>query len=183
MATADIPDWTQLIDLVESLSPGQDFPDWTVGVQAPIGSPISGPFVNVGEAIDVPVIVHTVNPSSGNWGYTPISGTPDFFISNVTPVVNDFCTFNWAGPAGTYSLQESVEQGPAEGIQTVSVDGTVVGHIDGYAGSLQWEIGSISGIVVSTAGNHTLEYQMLTKNALSSGYECRLKQISIQRTA
>jgi len=114
------------------------------------------------------------NADTGNFvGWVNVSDTAQ----------NDSITFDFACNAGTHQLDLYHLPFSNRGIYTIKIDGTTVGTVDGYASSLNPTFGTISGIAVATAGQHTLTIVMATKNVSSSGYMGMMEYIVFTQTA
>jgi len=96
---------------------------------------------------------------------------------------NDAITFDFACNAGTYQLDFYHLPFNNRGIYTIKIDGSTVGTVDGYAGSLIPVFGTITGISIASAGQHTLTIVMATKNASSSGYTGMMDHAVLTQTA
>ncbi len=96
---------------------------------------------------------------------------------------NDAITFDFACNAGTHRLELYHLPFSNRGIYTIKIDGTAVGTVDGYASSLNPTFGTISGISIASAGQHTLTVVKATKNASSSGYLAMMDRIVLTQTA
>ncbi len=96
---------------------------------------------------------------------------------------NDSMTFDFACNAGTYQLDLYHLPFSNRGIYTFKIDGTTVGTVDGYASSLNPAVGTVTGIVVAAAGQHTLTILMATKNPSSGGYTGMMERVLLTQTA
>ncbi|HSX06697.1 MAG TPA: hypothetical protein VLG92_03190 [Candidatus Saccharimonadia bacterium] len=95
---------------------------------------------------------------------------------------NDAITFDFACNAGTHRLEFFHLPFSNRGIYTIKIDGTTVGTVDGYASSLNPTYGTINGISIASAGQHTLTVVMATKNASSGGYLAMMDHIFLTQT-
>lgn len=100
-----------------------------------------------------------------------------------TGVQNALIAFDVLLAAGTYSLDLLHRQSTNRGIYTVTVDGTTVGTVDGYAASAVSTASRLTGIAVTGTGPHRVQLQMLTKNGSSSSYFGDISGLSLTRTA
>lgn len=86
--------------------------------------------------------------------------------------------------SGVWTLEIMLEKGSDRAIMTLSIDGTVVGTIDGYSSStVQNFLGTIANIGISRSGIHTLRLATPTKNASSTNYNIVLQHLRLRRTA
>lgn len=84
--------------------------------------------------------------------------------------------------AGTYGFNLVHHRNTSAGIMKIDIDGVEVGSIDLYSG-LTWNVTTeITGISISTAGQHTLRFRMDGKNGSSSGYNGYCVIAGIYRT-
>ena len=95
---------------------------------------------------------------------------------------NDAISFDFACGAGTYQLELRHLPYNNRGIYAVQIDGTPVGAIDGYAGSLGAGRSLLAGISLA-AGAHVITLLMASKNASSSGYIALVERLMLTRTA
>lgn len=125
--------------------------------------------------------------SVGTWNPTYLTNTDtNNFVgwANVSDSTqNDAISFDFACNAGTHQLDLYHLPFSNRGIYTVKIDGTTVGTVDGYASSLNPTFGTISGITIAAAGQHTLTIVMATKNASSSGYTGMMERVVLTQTA
>jgi len=91
-------------------------------------------------------------------------------------------TFRLALAAGTYMLRAAHTRGPDRGIYTFKMDGISVGTLDGYSGTVNDVLQSVTGIVV-TKPSSILTVSMESANASSSSYVGDLFDLSLTRTA
>ena len=97
---------------------------------------------------------------------------------------NDEIAWDVTIPAGTWTLEIITITAASKGILTVKIDDVSQGTIDIYSASTGWSsVKSIAGIVITTTGKKVLKFQMLTKNASSSGYGADLSAVRLTRTA
>lgn len=127
-----------------------------------------------------------VNVVQGTWATFEDASQPvhHIYLHNGTGTAqNDEITFPVALATGTYKFEIYYVKGNNCGILTLQIDGSSVGTIDMYNGSTSYDIsGSITGIVVATAGLKTVSLKIATKNASSSNYRMNLTACSLIRT-
>lgn len=86
--------------------------------------------------------------------------------------------------AGTWTIFVLGPKGTDRGIMSLQFDGSEVGTIDTYNGSLaRNQAMSATGISVATTGAKSFKVKMATKNASSSSYFGTIQHITLVRTA
>ena len=124
--------------------------------------------------------------STGTWAYQgsqpagPWGATATY---NSSHAQNDQLTWTRYLQAGTYTFFTRIVKNSDHGIATVKIDGSSVGTIDGYAGGSTYYAASITGIVLSTSGSHTIQIIIATKNGSASDYYWTWMDILMVRTA
>ena len=104
--------------------------------------------------------------------------------SSTGTVADDEIGWDVVLAAGTWTIEWLYVKGSNVGIFTVSLDGSSVGTVDGYAASTTYNSnGSITGVTVDSTGKKRLLFKMATKNASSSAYRGNLSAIRLLRTA
>lgn len=98
-----------------------------------------------------------------------------------TSTVNDAISWPFTSDAGTYSITLQHSKGNNRGIYTVKIDGSSVGTIDGYNAASTHNVSVLTGIAI-TAGVHTIEFVMATKNGSSGAYYGLIEGVSLTRT-
>jgi|GEM_PF-1769189 len=135
--------------------------------------------LNAGSSVQVATV--------GTWTPTYLTNTDTTnFVGwvNVSDgTQNDSITFDFACNAGTHTLEFFHLPFQSRGIYTLQIDGTTVGTIDGYTTGLVPTRSVLTGIVVSTSGQHTLTVLMATKNPSSSGYLGMIDRAILTQTA
>lgn len=96
---------------------------------------------------------------------------------------NDSISFDFVCNAGTHTLEFYHLPFQNRGIYTLRIDGSTIGTIDGYATGLVPTRSLLSGITISTTGQHTLTVLMATKNASSSAYMGMMDHAVLTQTA
>jgi hypothetical protein len=96
---------------------------------------------------------------------------------------NDSITFDFICNAGTHTLEFFHLPFMNRGIYTLQIDGTTIGTVDGFSNSLVPTRAVLTGIVVSTSGQHTFTILMATKNASSSAYMGMVERAVLTQTA
>lgn len=98
--------------------------------------------------------------------------------------INAYIEFPVLLSPGTWTITFLTTTDTDRGIYTVTLDGTSVGTVDGYAASNNHNVElSITGISVATGGRKLLRLTMATKNASSSAYYGYLSILVCKRTA
>ena len=85
--------------------------------------------------------------------------------------------------AGTYLFRLHHTKSTDRGIVSIVLNGSTVGTIDTYNGSLVDVATEVTGIVIGSTGTFKLELQMNSKNASSAAYYFLWKSASFVRTA
>ena len=96
---------------------------------------------------------------------------------------NDSITFDFTANAGTHTLEFFHLPFQNRGIYTLQIDGTTIGTVDGYAQSLNPTRIVLTGITITTTGQHTLTILMATKNASATGYLGMIDRAILTQTA
>ncbi|HSW78256.1 MAG TPA: hypothetical protein VLG36_05650 [Candidatus Chromulinivoraceae bacterium] len=96
---------------------------------------------------------------------------------------NDAITFDFACNAGTHTLEFFHLPFQNRGIYTLQIDGSTIGTVDGYASSLNPTRAVLTGISISTTGQHTLSIVMASKNASATGYMGMIDRAVLTQTA
>lgn len=122
----------------------------------------------------------------GTW--TPVQDSGSLgggAISSGTGAQNDQIGWDVILGAGTWKVDLVYNKGVGRGIYTVSLDGTTVGTVDGYAASTTANnISVISPVTVATTGKKRLLLKMATRNASNTtGWTATLQLVSLLRTA
>lgn len=123
----------------------------------------------------------------GTWTPTYLTNTDTSnFVGwvNVSDTTqNDAISFDFVCNAGTHTLEFFHLPFQNRGIYTLQIDGSTIGTVDGYASSLNPTRAVLTGIVVSTTGQHTLTILMATKNASASAYMGMMDRAVLTQTA
>lgn len=105
------------------------------------------------------------------------------YVINTGGVVNDAIAWKVLLDAGTWKLDVQFFRMTDRGIATVKMDAATWGTIDFYGASAANTVGNLTGFVVATPAVYTMDFQMLTKNASSTGYLYALQWITLLKTA
>ncbi|HSW90449.1 MAG TPA: hypothetical protein VLF64_00455 [Candidatus Saccharimonadales bacterium] len=123
----------------------------------------------------------------GTWNsiYLTNTDTANFvgWVNSSDTAQNNSITFDFACNAGTHTLEFFHLPFQNRGIYTLQIDGTTIGTVDGYSGGLVPTRSVLTGITVSTSGQHTFTILMATKNASSSGYQGMMDRAVFTQTA
>jgi lysophospholipase L1-like esterase len=84
---------------------------------------------------------------------------------------------------GLYRIALHHRKGSNRGIYSISVDGTVVGTIDGYAATSTDAIDMLTGVSLAGTRPHVIRFTMTGKNASSSNYVMSVSKLSLSRTS
>ena len=125
---------------------------------------------------------NTLADSSGIWTVTPSSGAIFGGTILSSGQQNEYAEWNISVVPGTYELTLLHTEANNRGIYTVSIDGTSVGTIDGYAVSVAGVFDRISSIAIATAGYVPIRFTMATRNASSSNYYASISGFTLTRT-
>lgn len=86
--------------------------------------------------------------------------------------------------AGTWTIEVMYTANTDHGIASVQLDTVEKGTIDTYNGSATYNnLGSVTGIAVSTSQKYRLKLKMATKHASSSSYRGEIVHVQLRRTA
>ena len=96
---------------------------------------------------------------------------------------NDEVAWDVVLAAGTWDVTLHHRKSTNVGIYTVTVDGSSIGTVDGYAAAAAAAATTISGVSVATTGKKRLKFKMATKNASSSDYVATIHKVTLRRTA
>lgn len=137
---------------------------------------------------DVDVFLDANSNSASQWGCTYSSSTGHIKWNNAaaSSANGDWIEFDVCLSPGTWKLSwlgVTAISGPK--VQ-VSIDGVNIGDLtDQYSGStVPAVITTISGILVTTAGRHTIRFTINGRNASNTtGYIMRLQGLGMRKTA
>jgi len=125
--------------------------------------------------------------SVGTWTPTYLTNTDTAnfvgWVNISDGTQNDAITFDFACNAGTHTLEFFHLPFQSRGIYTLQIDGSTIGTVDGYASSLNPTRAVLTGISISTTGQHTLSVVMASKNASASGYLGMIDRAVLTQTA
>lgn len=96
-----------------------------------------------------------------------------------TAAQNDEWSNGFYAPAGNYIIRYLCSKSSASGILYTSIDGILTDNFDMYNASTQLNVVHDITLAIDTDGYHVINGKLSTKNALSSGYVCRITSISI----
>jgi hypothetical protein len=119
-----------------------------------------------------------------NWNTANVDNSEIYVIDlESSGAQNDEIYWDLGISGGTWDLTMLHYKGPNRGIYTVSIDGSSIGTIDGYAaGTTRNQFDTITGASI-TAGKRRLKLKMATKNGSSSSYFGTMTAIQMRRTA
>lgn len=139
-----------------------------------------------GGARRVHVVPHQKATAHVEWNGLSTASTGALFglVSQSLGNLNNYREWNVYLDAGTYTLTLWHHRDVNRGVYTVSLGGTNVGTIDGYAASTVVNVETaITGIAVGTAGYLALRLTMASKNASSGAHYGVISLITLERTA
>ncbi len=123
----------------------------------------------------------------GTWNPTYLTNTDTAnfvgWVNASDGTQNDSISFDFVCNAGTHTLEFFHLPFQNRGIYTLQIDGSTIGTIDGYSASLIPTRAVLTGITVSTTGQHTFTVTMASKNASSSAYTGMLDRAVLTQTA
>jgi hypothetical protein len=120
--------------------------------------------------------------SSGVWTVTPSSSAIFGGTLLSSGLQNEYAEWNISVVPGTYELTLLHTEANNRGIYTVSIDGTDVGTIDGYAATVVGTFDRISSISISVAGQVPIRFTMATRNGSSANYYASISGFTLTRT-
>jgi hypothetical protein len=89
------------------------------------------------------------------------------------PAGDETSYLEWKVPigAGTWDLAVTYVTSPDAGIMTFSLDGALIGTVDGYEAASSYNVENVfHNVPVATSGIHTLRVETATKNAASTNF-------------
>lgn len=127
--------------------------------------------------------------TAGTWAVTQSTGEGSSYpeggsnLQNSSAALNDAISYKIELPAGTYDFKFFLRKASNAGKLTFKVDGAArFSDFDLYAASPAFLELLDTSEAISTAGPHTIQLVMTSKNASSSGYGLGLFNIGIRRT-
>lgn len=113
-------------------------------------------------------------PNAGNWLYNARSNDNTKALDDEVALQSFFIA-----EAGDYTLHMTIATDSSHGIIHVLINGVDVAQIDGYSGSIIYNVLNEVSVGALTVGNKVLRLQMHTKNGSASNYGSIIQNITI----
>lgn len=144
---------------------------------------VTGPLIAAAGGGVIDIFPWMYNSFSGSWSFSLQASQMLGGYWNAA-VVGDYLEFKVEMAAGTYTYRVLSPKNTDGGQYSVAIDGTTVGTIDLYNGSLVWnQLTDITGIVVASSGLHAVRFTITGKNGSSSSFNAYTAMHSLWRTA